>query len=337
MAGYDLTLTIKPEWHEEAKKFLGFLKNVGKKYPVKISYKTLKNGEFYLTVDGTPGAKIDALFQELILNRGLYYYICSLSSGNKREIAANAVLPIFQGLIESRFENPYGRFLRKHILGKISQDRYVPGDFFDAFSHEYEVLFRKWDIGLIDDWGFILDLDSFLNKFMLVKLAHEPGTKSPKFRVLVDRVHKSGVGMVDEIKSEFLKIHKARTLGLHRLKSPLTKERLAEHAIRIYSYFEYFDEFQQSQAEKTEKLHGKRYKRIKYGDEIWLDEKGNPYTYEDEKGKVIDWKALSASRPCGDCAAIKDQYHCSGCDIEQCPRCGGQRLSCDCKLETDWD
>jgi TIR domain len=37
--------------------------------------------------------------------------------------------------------------------------------------------------------------------------------------------------------------------------------------------------------------------------------------------------------PCGDCAALPGQYHAPNCDMEQCPACGGQALSCDCQLE----
>ena len=36
---------------------------------------------------------------------------------------------------------------------------------------------------------------------------------------------------------------------------------------------------------------------------------------------------------CGDCACKIGNYHHSGCDIERCPRCDGQAISCDCKME----
>lgn len=36
---------------------------------------------------------------------------------------------------------------------------------------------------------------------------------------------------------------------------------------------------------------------------------------------------------CGDCAVMVDQFHVPGCDIEECPRCGGQLLSCDCEVD----
>ncbi|MEQ8839417.1 MAG: hypothetical protein RIB98_00390 [Acidimicrobiales bacterium] len=39
---------------------------------------------------------------------------------------------------------------------------------------------------------------------------------------------------------------------------------------------------------------------------------------------------------CGDCSAVPGQLHVWGCDIERCPECGGQMLSCDCDAEWEW-
>lgn len=33
---------------------------------------------------------------------------------------------------------------------------------------------------------------------------------------------------------------------------------------------------------------------------------------------------------CSDCGAVRGQHHKSGCDMEKCPRCGGQLISCEC-------
>ena len=36
---------------------------------------------------------------------------------------------------------------------------------------------------------------------------------------------------------------------------------------------------------------------------------------------------------CGDCNAGSGNIHHEGCDQERCPACGGQLISCRCKLE----
>ena len=320
MVGYDQDIKIKASYYSAAKDFFTFLQAVGRKYerPVKINYRYQKRGRFYVIVDGSPGG-INAFFQELILNKGLYYYCCSLRNTKKKEIIRYVIIPIFQELLEVRFENPYSRFLRRHILGKIPQDKFVPGELIEPFSHEYEILFRKWDIEIIDNWNFIKDLDSFLTRFMLVMINHPSDQRSPKFQVLVKKVHEKGVGMMKETGKLFNKIHIERTRGLHRLKIGLSKDRISNMAIQLYYYFEYFEEFQESQKQKTIKLGSNIFRRIKYGSEKWID----------KDGIIIDGLEFS-KRPCHDCAAVSGQYHCIGCDVEQCPKCKGQLLSCDC-------
>jgi hypothetical protein len=40
---------------------------------------------------------------------------------------------------------------------------------------------------------------------------------------------------------------------------------------------------------------------------------------------------LGATRPCHDCACKGGDLHHWGCDMERCPKCGQQLISCDCE------
>jgi len=59
-------------------------------------------------------------------------------------------------------------------------------------------------------------------------------------------------------------------------------------------------------------LGGKLFARTKFGDECF--------------GCRI------ATQPCSDCYVIQGQYHVPGCDVEECPNCHTQLLSCECDI-----
>lgn len=42
---------------------------------------------------------------------------------------------------------------------------------------------------------------------------------------------------------------------------------------------------------------------------------------------------LQEGNRCGDCGAKYGSFHHLGCDIEQCPVCNNQLISCDCEFE----
>jgi len=42
----------------------------------------------------------------------------------------------------------------------------------------------------------------------------------------------------------------------------------------------------------------------------------------------------SPGERCGDCGALFGYYHHPGCDVERCPVCGQQMISCFCDYDT---
>jgi hypothetical protein len=44
-----------------------------------------------------------------------------------------------------------------------------------------------------------------------------------------------------------------------------------------------------------------------------------------------DWGANKG--PCSDYGVTRGMFHVTGCDVERCPKCGGQAVTCDCQDE----
>ena len=49
-----------------------------------------------------------------------------------------------------------------------------------------------------------------------------------------------------------------------------------------------------------------------------------------------DWGA-AAGRTCHDCGVSPGQFHLPGCDVERCPACKGQLITCKCVYDDDQD
>jgi HEPN domain-containing protein len=73
---------------------------------------------------------------------------------------------------------------------------------------------------------------------------------------------------------------------------------------------DYPAEIAEAQHRTTIELHGQTFERTRFGDEI-------------------GWPSTPAE-PCGDCAVLPGQLHVENCDVEECPRCFWQLITCGC-------
>jgi hypothetical protein len=46
------------------------------------------------------------------------------------------------------------------------------------------------------------------------------------------------------------------------------------------------------------------------------------------------WRPCPGQR-CGDCGVLPGGFHHLGCDVAECPSCGGQLLGCECRYDED--
>lgn len=68
---------------------------------------------------------------------------------------------------------------------------------------------------------------------------------------------------------------------------------------------------------------------------MWAEEHGIEFP-DGTKIDAIPHAPIDAPR-CADCNVQPEECHHPGCDQEECPRCGGQILSCECFYEPDED
>jgi hypothetical protein len=66
------------------------------------------------------------------------------------------------------------------------------------------------------------------------------------------------------------------------------------------------------QTQTLMELHGEEYEALPYGVEP-------------------GWEVNADLAPCHDCGVVKGMFHMDGCDVEACPRCFGQLITCGCR------
>lgn len=322
----DLELSVTPpaRLYQECNDFLRFLRTAAQKHSITISFSADEAGRFGICVPGKECWNLDLFLQEIVLHRGLYYYLCGVP--NRREVARYVVAPIFEKLRGSRFSVTYPVQIHRHLL--TGAPHWAGGDLLEREGHEFELLFQKLNLKEISGWEFVLHTDDLLTEWMLGQLNHAKGAQSPSFTSLLGMCARQNILRTKEVRKLFDKVHSMRTRGLHRLEREIPDADIAKIAQDIYSVFEWIDDYWQAQSEKTVRLSGKRYRRIRFGKECLL--KGMPSEF------TTVWQELM-TRPCGDCGVIAGELHLDGCDLEVCPRCHGQYLGICCRTDEDLD
>jgi len=320
----DLALSITPpgRLYQETKDFLRFLRTAAQKHCLSVAVSVDDAGTFKVSVPGKECWKLDPFLHEIVLHRGLYYYLCGVL--NRREVAKLVVMPIFEDLRSSRFSVTYPVQILRHLL--TGTPHWAGGALLEPTAHEVEVLLQKLSLNEVSGYEFIRDTDDLLTQWMLNKLKHPKGSQRPPFKALVGLCAAQNILRTREVRKLFDIVHSMRTRGLHRMEREIPESDLAKIAQDIYSAFEWIDDYSRAQKEKTVRLSGNRYRRIRYGKEpLWKDA---------SEEHVAMWQEV-ITRPCHDCGVVAGELHLYGCDMERCPRCKGQRLGCECKTDED--
>lgn len=97
--------------------------------------------------------------------------------------------------------------------------------------------------------------------------------------------------------------------------SPMARRFIEYRGVRIPE--DWPEEIRAAQLESYVWVRGRAVRRIPFGSE------------------PEDWGA--DRHPCGDCAVVKGELHVPGCDVEVCPVCGWQLITCSCGVEFESD
>lgn len=85
-----------------------------------------------------------------------------------------------------------------------------------------------------------------------------------------------------------------------------------------------------SEKQDTYTINDQVYQRIPYGQEKRYDD----FALQHKQFDMIPYAEEAQLHPCNHCKVKAGEYHIPGCDVEECPKCENQSISCSC---TSWN